>query len=72
VYSFLTSADTNGFTKFFKFVPIEWKEESVYNQYMKDLLNMTDEDFVATYGNADVIDNMIINNWFDNTIVPIT
>lgn len=72
VYSFLTSADTNGFTKFFKFVPIEWKEESGYNDYMKNLLNMTDEDFVATYGNADVIDNMIVNNWFDSTIVPVT
>lgn len=26
VYAFLTSADTNGFTKFFKLVPAEWKE----------------------------------------------
>jgi hypothetical protein len=72
VYAFLTSADTNGFTKFFKLVPAEWKEQSGYNDHMTRIKNMDTSTFIDAFGNESVLGDMIINNWFDNTIVPIT
>lgn len=72
VYAFLTSADTNGFTKFFKLVPAEWKESSGYNDYMTRIKNLDSDTFIETFGNSSAIGDMILNNWFDNTILPIT
>lgn len=72
VYAFLTSADTNGFTKFFKYVPVEWKERSGYNEYMTRIKNMNDEQFITTFGSEDAVYDMIQNNWFDDDIVPTT
>lgn len=70
VYAFLTSADTNGFTKFFKYVPVEWKEQSGYNEYMTGIKNMDAERFITTFGSEDAVYDMIWNNWFDEDIVP--
>lgn len=72
VYAFLTSADTNGFTKFFKLVPAEWKESSGYNDYMTSIKNLDSDTFIDIFGNDFAIGDMILNNWFDNTILPIT
>lgn len=72
IYAFLTSADTNGFTKFFKYVPVEWKEQSGYNEYMTMIKNMNEEQFIATFGSEEAICDMIQNNWFDDDIVPTT
>lgn len=53
VYSFITSGDTIGFTKFFNYVPNSWRIESGYANYMENL----------SLDNIDVVD-AIINNWF--------
>ena len=65
VYGFITSGDRGGFTKIFKYVPDSWRLESGYSEFIKNKLvdlslgEMSDID----------IDDIILNNWFDNDIV---
>ena len=65
VYAFVTSGDKGGFTKFFKQVPLSWRKESGYGRYIQDMINN------LTAGDIDeeMLDDAILNNWFDNDIV---
>ena len=66
VYGFITSGDKSGFTKIFKYVPVSWREESGYGEYMQQKL--------IEYSIGDKIDidldDVILNNWFDYEMVP--
>lgn len=74
----MTSADTNGFTKFFKYVPLELREAIRYTynmEYIRDAFVdgritfnqglIEDDDLL----NID-IEEVIRNNWMNNDIVP--
>lgn len=66
VYAFVTSGDKQGFTKFFKQVPLSWRKESGYASEIQDrLLQYKGEQL-----SQEMIDDTILNNWFDNDIVP--
>lgn len=77
IYAFMTSADSKGFTKFFKYVPLQWRnnfgycdrigqahEEYQYSGTMVSLNNT--EDFSIDF------DDFIQNFYYDNNILPIT
>lgn len=66
VYAFITSGDRGGFTKMFKYVPVSWREESGYGQYIHDKLA---EYSVGLETDID-IDDVLLNNWYDNELVP--
>lgn len=65
VYGFITSGDRGGFTKIFKYVPASWREQSGYGNFLRrkaleyQIMDKTDID----------IDDVILNNWFDNELV---
>lgn len=62
-YAFVTSADTNGMTKFFKYVPNSWRISSGYADYMYNLqtrgVSFTDDE----------LEEIIRNNWQDSDFV---
>ena len=66
VYAFITSGDRGGFTKMFKYVPVSWREESGYGQYIHDKLA---EYSIGLETDID-IDDVLLNNWYDNELVP--
>lgn len=68
VYAFITSGDESGFTKMFKYVPDSWRISSGYSDFMNGKL--------VEYSigmNVDDIDiqDVILNNWYNNRIVPV-
>lgn len=65
VYGFITSGDRGGFTKIFKYVPVSWREESGYGDYIQSKL------LEYSIGNETDIDtdDIILNNWFDNDFI---
>ena len=69
VYAMLTSNDTPGFTKFFKYVPKEWKELSGYNEYMTRYKKMDDMQLASLLQSR--VPTWLKQNWFDNILVPI-
>lgn len=77
LYAFLTSADTNGFNKFFRYVPNEIKKELTTNQYgsyvdyMRDLLIQYQGAGITSMLSLDQIDDIILNNWSDDSFVPV-
>ena len=56
-YAFITSADTNGMTKFFKYVPNSWRIDSGYADYMHDVQQ---NGYVFE---DDELEEIIRNNW---------
>ena len=66
IYSFITSGDQGGFTKFFKQVPLSWRIESGYADHIYDKL----QEFKTQELSAELIEDAILNNWFDNQFVP--
>ena len=62
IYSFITSGDQGGFTKFFKQVPLSWRIESGYADHIYDKL----QEFKTQELSAELIEDAILNNWFDN------
>lgn len=65
VYGFITSGDRGGFTKIFKYVPASWRESSGYGNFIQSKLL---EYSIGSETDID-IDDVILNNWFDNDIV---
>jgi len=66
VYAFITSGDRGGFTKMFKYVPVSWREESGYGQYIHDKL----AEYSIGYETDIDINDVLLNNWYDNELVP--
>ena len=69
IYSFYTSCDNVGYTKFFKYVPNSWRESSGYCDYMDKMFNILNSDYISPITNQIAIDNMMLNNWYDSNIV---
>lgn len=64
VYAFITSGDTQGFTKMFKYVPASWRKKSGYADFINRKLVQLNS--IPTVDLNDVI----LNNWYDNKLVP--
>lgn len=64
VYAFITSGDTNGQTKFFKYVPNTIKQHIGYSEYMRNLGDALNE-----YNTEDIVDYVIKSNWDDERFV---
>lgn len=77
IYSFITSADSKGFTKFFKYAPLQWRKEFGYcdniaeanKEYQEGGLTLT-TDVTNEYGID--FDDFIQNFYYDNNILPET
>lgn len=65
VYGFITSGDRGGFTKIFKYAPVSWREESGYGDFIQRKLI---EYSIGIETDLDIQD-VILNNWFDNDFV---
>lgn len=66
VYAFITSGDSGGFTKFFKQVPFSWRKESGYADFVdRKLVELQSAEI-----SNEQLEDVILNNWFDNQIVP--
>lgn len=67
-YAFITSADTNGMTKFFKYVPNSWRTEA-----HDDMCSYADQIYhYHVYGHEfsdEELEEIIRNNWQDNDFV---
>ena len=64
VYAFITSGDTQGFTKMFKYVPASWRKKSGYADFINRKLAQLNS--IPTVDLNDVL----LNNWYDNKLVP--
>ena len=64
VYAFITSGDTQGFTKMFKYVPASWRKKSGYTDFINRKLVQLNS--IPTVDLNDVL----LNNWYDNKLVP--
>ena len=76
VYAFMTSGDNPGFTKFFKYVPDVWREQSGYAEYIRQMKDAFVSGSITIDGNRDSFfnidsDELIRNNWTNSDIVPI-
>ena len=80
IYAFMTSADTRGFTKFFKYVPISWRKsigysdemESAFNDFSNGNVYVVDDASGKHDGFLIDIDEFFLNFAYDDTIVPYT
>ena len=78
MYAFITSGGNSG-NNLFKFIPNSWKIDSYgngdtihgYAQYMQDQLDIYKGSSVNDPNMID-IDEIVLNNWYDNRFVPIT
>lgn len=66
MYAFITSGDQGGFTKFFKQVPFSWRKESGYAGFIEGKLSSLQHEDIG----ADQLADVLLNNWFDNQLVP--
>ena len=81
IYAFMTSADSRGFTKFFKYVPISWRRDFGYDQYIRQAhqqfmsgdVEIVNSDESRTDGAFTFnIDEFFMNFAYDDTIIPYT
>lgn len=75
IYAFMTSADTKGVTKFFKYVPLSWRKSFGYDKYIhqafEEYSNAIDFSEDETLGRFDIdYDDFIQNFAYDNKIIP--
>lgn len=64
VYAFITSGDTQGFTKMFKYVPASWRKKSGYADFInRKLVQLNSIPAVD-------LNDVLLNNWYDNKLVP--
>ena len=66
VYAFITSGDTQGFTKMFKYVPASWRKKSGYANFINRKLEQ-----LTSYIPTVDLNDVLLNNWYDNKLVPI-
>lgn len=65
VYAFITSGDTQGFTKMFKYVPASWRKKSGYANFINRKLEQ-----LTSYIQTVDLNDVLLNNWYDNKLVP--
>lgn len=65
VYAFITSGDTQGFAKMFKYTPASWRKKSGYADFINRKLEQLNS-YIPTVDLNDVL----LNNWYDNKLVP--
>ena len=65
VYAFITSGDTQGFTKMFKYVPASWRKKSGYANFINRRLEQ-----LTSYIPTVDLNDVLLNNWYDNKLVP--
>lgn len=65
VYAFITSGDTQGFTKMFKYVPASWRKKSGYTNFINRKLEQ-----LTSYIPTVDLNDVLLNNWYDNKLVP--
>lgn len=65
VYAFITSGDTQGFTKMFKYVPASWRKKSGYAKFIDRKLEQ-----LTSYIPTVDLNDVLLNNWYDNKLVP--
>ena len=65
VYAFITSGDTQGFAKMFKYVPASWRKKSGYANFINRKLEQLNS-YIPTVDLNDVL----LNNWYNNKLVP--
>lgn len=65
VYAFITSGDTQGFAKMFKYVPASWRKKSGYADFINRKLEQ-----LNSYIPAVDLNDVLLNNWYDNKLVP--
>lgn len=65
VYAFITSGDTQGFTKMFKYVPESWRKKSGYANFINRKLEQ-----LTSYIPTVDLNDVLLNNWYDNKLVP--
>lgn len=65
VYAFITSGDTQGFAKMFKYVPASWHKKSGYADFINRKLEQ-----LNSYIPAVDLNDVLLNNWYDNKLVP--
>lgn len=65
VYAFITSGDTQGFTKMFKYVPASWRKKSGYANFINRKLEQ-----LTSYIPTIDLNDVLLNNWYDNKLVP--
>ena len=78
IYAFMTSADTAGFTKFFRYVPLDIRDAIGYTQNMERVKNAFVEGRISITPSKIIdddifnidIEEVIRNNWRNNDIVP--
>lgn len=73
VYAFMTSADTTGSTKFFKYVPVSWRIQTGYDDQMRNAY----EEYAHPEQYPDKVYSIdpftfLQDNWLNNSIVPVT
>lgn len=74
IYAFMTSADTRGMAKFFKYVPMSLRNEigyvdrmvNAYNMFNNNMMQLSAEGIEASTIN---IHEFIKNNWRDNNLI---
>ncbi len=64
VYAFITSGDTQGFTKMFKYVPASWRKKSGYADFINRKLVQLNSILTVD------LNDVLLNNWYDNKLVP--
>lgn len=65
VYAFITSGDTQGFTKMFKYVPASWRKKSGYANFINRKLEQ-----LTSYIPTVDLNDVLLNNWYDDKLVP--
>lgn len=75
IYAFMSSADSKGFTKFFKYVPLSWRKSFGYDKYMHQAFDeysgygmSMDSETTDRFGID--FDDFMQNFAYDNKILP--
>lgn len=72
IYAFMTSADSKGFVKFFKYVPLQWRQDFGYCKYMKEAADYYKGNLESNRDYSINIDELLLNFASDNNIIPTT
>jgi len=75
-YAFITSGDTRGFSKFFKYVPLDIRKDIGYVDEMNRMFDAFNSGKVQlsefdTGDNMISLDEFLRNNWQNNDLVPV-
>lgn len=72
IYAFMSSADSKGFVKFFKYTPLQWRKDFGYCKYMKEASDYYKGNLESNRDYSIDIDELLLNFASDNNIIPTT